>query len=156
MAAIGRAAGAWLFSRPVLIVEVGAEGGVESAVTPDTLPLPLPLVLVAQGLELRFDLPMMVHILADLHVLGGSISLCPGGAVFPVPLQPSNEDADDGQSALPTHVLGAGHGTCLWVWVRLLMHKLQGLVDVRVLLLLMRMLRGLVYVRVPLGTPPWT
>ena len=87
-AAVARGGGARLFRRPVLLVEVGAEVGDVSAVTPDTPPLPLPRVLVAQGLEFRFDLAMMVHILADLHVLGGSFPLGPRVAVLPVPLQP--------------------------------------------------------------------
>ena len=58
-------------------------------VTPDTQLLPLPRVLVAHSLKLRFDFAMMVHILADLHVLGGSVRLGPRVAVLPVALQPS-------------------------------------------------------------------
>ena len=99
---------------------------------------------------------MMLQILADLHVLEGSIPLGPSVAVLRVPLQPSDEATDDDKAGLPGNVLGARHGTWLWQWVRLLMRKLQGLVDVRVLLLLMRMLRILVDVTVLLGTPQWT
>ena len=69
-------------------MEVGAEGGALWAVTQDTPPLLLPRVPVAQGLELRFDLAMMIHILADLHLLGGSFSLALRVAVLPVPFQP--------------------------------------------------------------------
>ena len=153
---MGRGGGAHLFSVPVLIVEVRAEGGDVSTVTPNRPPLPLPLVLVVQGSDFRLHLATMVHIDADPDNLGGSICLCPGVAVLPVPLQPYHEATDDGQAGVPTHVLGASHGIwlCLWSW--LLMRKLQGLVDVRVLLLLMRMLRGLLVVRVPLGAPRWT
>ena len=50
---------AWLFSRPVPLVEVGAKSEHVSAVTPDT-PLPLPLVLPAHRLEFRFALALMV------------------------------------------------------------------------------------------------
>ena len=123
---------------------------------PDTPPLPLPLVLVAQGLECRFDLAMMGHIVADLHVQRGTHAILrPGVAEL---LEPSHEATDDGQAGHPTHVLGAGHGAWLWLWMWLwlLMRKLQGLVDVRVLLLLTRMLQGLVDVRVLLGTPRWS
>ena len=91
-----------------------------SAVTPDTQPLPLRRVLVAQSLQLRFDLAMMVHILADLHVLGGSFPLGPRVAVLPVPLQPLHVAAHDGQAGL----LGAGHGAWLWLWLRLLVPKM--------------------------------
>ena len=132
-------------------MEVGAEVGNVSAVTPDTPPPPLPRVLVDQGLELRFDLAMMIHILTDLHVLGGRFPLGPGVAVLRVPLQPPHEAADDGQAGPPTHVLGAGHGALLWLWLWLLVRKLQGLVDVGVLLLFMRMLQGLADVRVLLA-----
>ena len=52
-------------------MEVGAAFRDVSAVTPDTPLLPLPCMLVTQGFELRFDLAMMVHILAVHHVLGG-------------------------------------------------------------------------------------
>ena len=103
--AFGRVGGARLLRRPVLVVEVGVEGGSVSAVTPDTPPLPLLLVLAAQGSKVRFDLAMTVHILADLHVLGGSISRGSGMSVLPVSLQPSQEATDDGQVGVPTHVL---------------------------------------------------
>ena len=94
-AALAWGGGSRLFSRPVLLVEVGAEVGDVSAVTPDTPPLLLPRVLLAQGLELRFNLARMVHILADLHVLAGTLSLGPRVAVLPVPHQPPHEAADD-------------------------------------------------------------
>ena len=110
-------------------------------------------MLVAQGLELRFDLAMMVHTLADL---GDSVPLSPRVAVLPVPLQPSHEAADDGQDGLPTYVLGAARGAWLWLLVWLLMRKLQGLVEAGVLLLLMRMLQGFFDVRVLLGNLQWT
>ena len=58
-AALARVGGARPLSQPLLLVEVGGEVGDVSAVTPDTPPLPLPRVLVAQGLKLRFDLVMM-------------------------------------------------------------------------------------------------
>ena len=151
-----RGAVARLFSWPILLVENGAEVGDVSAVTPDKPPLPLPLVLVAQSLELRFNLSMMVHILAVLHALGGGIPLGPGVAVLPVPFKLSHEATDDGQAGFPSLVLGAGHGTWMWLWVCLLMQKLQAVVDVRVLVLLMRMLRTLLDVRVLLGTLRWT
>ena len=137
-------------------MEVCAEGGDVSAVTPDTPPLFLPLVLVALGSGLCLDFTMMVHILTDLHIPGGSISLGPGVSVLLVPLQPSHEATDDGHGGLPTHVLGPGHWTWLWLWVWLWMRILQGLVDVRVLLLLMPMLRRFLDVRVVLGTLQWT
>ena len=62
----------------------------------------LPLVLVAQVLEVCFHLAMMVHILADLCYLGGDNPLGPGVAVFPIPIQPPHEPMDDGQAGLPT------------------------------------------------------
>ena len=156
VAAVARPGGARLFSRPVLFVEVGAEVGDVSSITQDRPPLRLQGVLVAQGLDLRFDLAMIVHILTDLHVLGAIIPLGPRAAVLPVPLDPSYEATDDGQVGLPSPVLEAGLGAWLWLWVWLLMQKLQALVDVGVLLLLMRMLQGLVSVRVLLGTPQRT
>ena len=64
---------------------------------------------VAQGLELRFDLAMMVHIVADLHELGSSLPLGPIVAALTVPLQPLHEAADNGQAWL----LGAGNGVWL-------------------------------------------
>ena len=144
VAAIGRDGGAGLSSRRVLVLVVGAEGRDVLAVTPDAPPLPLPLVLIAENSELRFNLPMMVRILADLRVLGGSIPLGPGVGVLPVPFQPSYEATDDGQAGVPTQVLGAGYGTWPWLLVWLWMRKLQRLFYVRVILLLMRMLHGLV------------
>ena len=112
--AFTRGGGTRLFSRPVPFFEVTAEVGDISVVMPDTPPLLLPRVLVAQGFNLRLDPPMMVHILADLHVLGGSIPLCPRRAVLPVPLQHSHEAADNRQAGPPRHVLGAGHAAWLW------------------------------------------
>ena len=88
-------------------------------------------MLVAQGLELRFDPAMMVKILADLYLLAGNFLLGPGVAVLLVQRQPLHEAADDGQAGLPTHVLRAGHGAWWWLW--LLVRKLQRVVDVRVL-----------------------
>ena len=69
-------------------MDVGAEVGNVSSVTPDTPPLPLPRVLMTQGLEFSFNLAMMVHILADLHVLGGSFPLGPRVAVLPANSSP--------------------------------------------------------------------
>ena len=108
--AFARGRGTQLSSRPVLLVEVRAEGGDVSAVMPDTPPVLLPNLLVAEGLELCFDLAIMVHILAELHVLGGSFSLALRVAVLQVPLQPPHEPADDDQARLPTDLLGAGQG----------------------------------------------
>ena len=102
-------------------MEVGAEVGDVSAVTPDMPPLPLPRVLVAEGLELRFDIAMMVHILADLHVVRGRFPLGPGVAVLPVPRQPPHDAADDCLAGL----LGAGHGDWLWLWLWLLVRRMQ-------------------------------
>ena len=48
-AAVARAGGARLFSRPVLLVELRADVGDLSAVKPETPPLLLPRLLVAQG-----------------------------------------------------------------------------------------------------------
>ena len=96
-------------------VEVGAKLGDVSAVTPDTPPLPLPLVLVAQGLELRFDLAMILHSLADLHVLKGSAFLSSEVSLLPVPIHPSHDATDDGQAGLPTDVPGARRGALLWL-----------------------------------------
>ena len=107
------AGSARLFKRPVLMVEVGAEVGEILAVTPDRPPLPVPRLLVAKGLELCFDLAMMVHILTDLHVLGGSFPVGPRVPVLPVPFQPPHEAADDGQAGL----LGARHGSWLQLWL---------------------------------------
>ena len=109
--------------------------------------LPGPM-LVAQGLELRFDLAMIIHILRDIHVPGGSFPPGPGVGVLPVPLQPSHEATDNGQAGLPGLMPWAGHGASLWLWVWLLMRNLQGLVDVGVFLLVMRKLPGIVDVRV--------
>ena len=117
VAALAQGGGARLFSRPVLLVEVEAEVGYVSAVTPDTPPLLLPGVLVAEDLEFRFDLVMMVHILADLQVLGGSFPLEPRTAVLPVPLQAPNEAADDGQAGHPGCVLRACDGARWWLWL---------------------------------------
>ena len=50
-AAVARAGVARIFSRLVLFMEVTAEVGDVSAITPDKPPLPLPRVLVAHGLE---------------------------------------------------------------------------------------------------------
>ena len=125
-AALAPGGGARLISRPVLLVEVGTEVGDVSAVTPDTPPPPLARVLVAKGLEFRFDLAMIVHILADLHVLGGGFPMGPGVAVLPVPLQPPHEAADDGQAGHPGRVLWAGHGAWWWLW--LLVRKMQRVV----------------------------
>ena len=136
-AAIALGGGAQLFSRPVLLVEVGPEIGDVSAVTPDTPPLLLPRVLVAQGLELRFDVSMMVHILADLHVLGRSFPLGPSVTILPVGLQPRHDAADDGQAWL----FGAGLGASLWLWLWLLVRKMQRVVDAEVLVV--RVLVGL-------------
>ena len=111
VAAIGWGAGAQLLSWPVLVVDIRADGVGVSAATPDTPPLLLPLSIVAQGSELRFDLAMMVHILADIHVPGGSMPQSSGVAVLPVPIQPSHGAMHHGQARLPTHVLAAGHGT---------------------------------------------
>ena len=72
VAPIGQGEGTQLFSRLVLVIEVGTEGGDISAVTPDTPRVPLPMVLVDQGSQLSFDLAMIVHILAELHPLEGS------------------------------------------------------------------------------------
>ena len=96
-AALARGGGARAFCRSVLLVQIRAQVCGVSAVRPDTPPLPLPHVLVAQGLELRFDLAMMVHILLDVHVLAGSFPLGPRVAVLPVPLQPPHKAADDSQ-----------------------------------------------------------
>ena len=148
VATAARGGGARLLSRPVALVEVGAEVRDVSAITPDTPRLLPPRVLVAEGLELRSDVAMMVHILADHHVRCGSIPLGPGVAVLPVPFLPSHGATDDGQAGHPSHVHATGYGTWLWLWVWLLMRKLRGLVDVRDLLQLMRMLRGLLHVRV--------
>ena len=52
--------------------------------------------------------------------------------------------------------LGLANGAGMWLWVWLLMRRLQGVVDVGLLLLMMRMLQGLVVVRVLLGNPQWT
>ena len=153
VAAVARAWGVRLFSWTVLFVEVGAEVGDVSAITLEAPPLQLPMVLVAQGLEPRFDVAMMVHILADLHVLGGGISLGLGVCGTPGPIPALLLAMDDGQAGIPGLVPRADHGTWLWLRVWLLMRKLQGLVNVRVLLRLMRMLRGLVDVGVPLVTP---
>ena len=111
-------------------MEVGAEVGDISAVTPDRPPLLLPRVLLAQGLELRFNLAMMVHILAYLHVLGGSFPLQQRVPVLPVPLQTPHEAADDGQAEL---AFGAGHGAWLWLRLWLLVRKMQRVVDDEVL-----------------------
>ena len=70
-----------LLSRPVLLVELRTEVSNVSALKPDRPPFPLPPLLVAQRLELRFELSMMVHILADLRVLGGGVPLGPRVAV---------------------------------------------------------------------------
>ena len=86
VAAIARGGGAGLFSRLVLFMEVRAEVGDVSAITPDTPPHLLLRVLVAQGLELRFTLAMMVRILTEMHVPGGSVPPGPRVAVLPVPL----------------------------------------------------------------------
>ena len=94
VATLARAGGVRLSSRPVLLVQVVVKVGDVSAVTPDTAPLPLPRVLLAQGLEFRFDLAMMFHILADLHVLGGSFPLEARVSVLPVQLQAPHEAAD--------------------------------------------------------------
>ena len=110
-AALARAGGVRLFSRPGLLVEVGAAVGDVKAVTPDMPPLPLPRLVLAQGLQLRFDLAMMVHILADLQVLEGSFPLGPRVPVPPVALQFPHQAADDGQAGLP----GPGHGA--WSWL---------------------------------------
>ena len=59
-----------LFSQPVCLVGVGAEGRQLSAVTPDAPPLQLPLELVAQGLQLRFDREIDGNIFEDVHVMG--------------------------------------------------------------------------------------
>ena len=127
--ALAQVGGAQLFSRPDLLVEVRAEFRNVSAVTPLTPPLPLPRVLVAQGMELRFDSAMMVHILADLHVVGGSSLLGTRVAVLLVPLQPSHEAADDGQVGF----LRACHRAWLWLWLWLLVRKMQRIVDDEVL-----------------------
>ena len=156
VAAVVRAGGGRVFRSPALLVEVWPEVRDVTAIMPDMPPPPLPRVLLAQGLELRFYLPMMVHILSDLHLLGGSIPLGPGVALLTVPLQPFHEATDDGKAGLPSLVRVAGHETSLWLWVWLLIRKLQELVDVGLLLLLIRILRGLVDVRVLLGTPRWT
>ena len=74
----------------------GLKSGTYRHVTPDTPLLPLPGVLVAQGLEFCFNLAMMVHIIADLHILGGSFTLGPRVSVLPVPLQPPHGAADYG------------------------------------------------------------
>ena len=147
VAAVARASGARV-CQPVLFVEVGAEVGDLLAITPDTPPLLLPPVLVAQGLELRFDLVVNIQNLRELHVPADSISLGPGGAVLPVPLQPSHGATDDGQTGLPGLPSGAPHGASLWLWVWLLMRNPQGLVDVVVFLLLMLKLPRLLDVRV--------
>ena len=94
---------------------------------------------------------MMVHILADLHLLGVSFPLGRRVAVLPVALPCPHEGSDDGRAGHPTHFLRADHGAWLWLWLWLLARKLQGLVDVGVLLLLMRMLQGLIAVNVLLG-----
>ena len=156
VAAASPAGGARHFSRPVLLMKVGAEIGDVSAITADGPPRLLPRVLVAQGLELRFDVAMMVHILVDHHAPGGSIPLRLRMPLVRVPLQPFHEARFDGQAGLPTVVLWAGHGPRSLLWVRLLMRKLQGLADVGLLLLLMRVQRGLMDVRVLLGTLRWT
>ena len=109
VAALARDGGVRLFSQPVLLVQVGAGFGNVSAVTPDTPPPPLQRVLVAQGLEFRFDLAMMIHILADLYVLGGSFPLEARVSVLPVPLQAPHEAADFGQAGHPGCSLRAGH-----------------------------------------------
>ena len=114
-------------------MEVWAEVGDVSAVTPGTPLLPLPRVLVAQDLELRFDLLMTVHIIGILQLLGCSFPLKPRLPVLPVPLQPPPEAADDGQAG----ILGAGHGAWLWLWLWLMvprckessMTKISGLGD---------------------------
>ena len=92
-------------------MEVATDLGDVLPLTPQRLPLLLPRAHVAQGLALRFDLAMMVHILADLDVLGDSIPLGPAVALLRVPLQPSHQATDDGQAGLPSPALGAGHGT---------------------------------------------
>ena len=86
-------------------------------------------MLVAHGLELRFDLAMMVHILADLHILGGSFPLGPRVSVLPVSLQTPHEAADDGQAQFHE----AGHGALLWLWLWLLVRKMQRVLDDEVL-----------------------
>ena len=74
---------------------------------------------------------MIVHILADLHLLGGSFYLGPRVAVLLVSLQPPHEAANDGQAKHPGCVLGAGHGAWWWPW--LLVRKMQGVVGDEVL-----------------------
>ena len=71
----------------------------------------------------------MVHILADLHVLGGSFPLGPRVAVLLVPLQPPHEAADDGQAGL----LRAGDWAWLPLWLWLLVRKMQMVIDDEVL-----------------------
>ena len=68
---------------------------------------------------------MMVCILADLHVLGGSFPLGPRMQVLPVPLQPPHEAADDGQAGF----LGARNGAWLWLWLWWFLRKVQRVVD---------------------------
>ena len=150
VAAVGPLWGTQLFSRPVLLEGAGAEGGHVSAVTPDRPPVPLPLVLVGHGLEFCIDLDMRGHILAGLNVLTGTHAILRMGvAGLPALVKPSHEATDDAQAGHPAHVMGAGHGAwlCLWVWLWLLMRKMQGLGDVTDPMLLMRMLQGLVNVR---------
>ena len=117
MAVLARAGGAGLFSRPVLLVEVGAEVGDVSAVRPDTSALPLPQVRVAQGLEFRFDLALIVHILADPHILGGSFPLGRRLSVLPVLLKAPHEAPDYGKAGHPGCSLRTGHGACCWLWL---------------------------------------
>ena len=128
-AALARGGGARLISRPILLVQVRSEVGDVSAVELDTPQPPLPSVLIAQGLELCFNLALMVHIIADLHVLRGSFPLRPRVPVLLVPLQPPHEATIDAQAGL----LGAVHRAWMWLWLWLLVRKMKRVVDDEVL-----------------------
>ena len=114
MAAVDPLVSTRLLSRPVLNMEVRAEGGHVSAVTPERAPLLLPMVLVTRGLELCFDLAMMEHILADFYARRGTnANVRPGLVELPALLEPSHEATDDGQARHP----GAGSRSWPWNWV---------------------------------------